>query len=343
MVALINITAERRFVGSLFESLMQDKNKVKKNLQLNMASEKTKKNNLATVTLQQMDTPIGSEDILDEEYIASEEYLAYEPMPDINSQILLASVGPQVTITSLRSRGTKTYMVKEGDTVSSIAAANGVTTNTLLWENDLKDTSVIKPGDKLTILPMTGVKHKIKSGDSLESIAKKYDADSQKIMAFNELRADGKIETGQEIFIPEGSISRPTPTPAPTVGLAYAGRTYSTSSRASSGEIESKAGAGHRFPYGYCTWYVSQRLYVPWSGNAGTWLAGARASGRATGRTPKTGAIIVTTESRWGHVGIVEKVSGNLVTISEMNYAGFGIKSTRTISAKSGVIKGYIY
>jgi len=42
-------------------------------------------------------------------------------------------------------------------------------------------------------------------------------------------------------------------------------------------------------------------------------------------------------------VGIVTKVSGDSVTISEMNYKGFGVVSSRTISAKNRVIKGYIY
>jgi len=83
--------------------------------------------------------------------------------------------------------------------------------------------------------------------------------------------------------------------------------------------LTGKAGAGHRFPYGYCTWYVAQRRYVPWSGNAGTWLYKAKAMGYATGRTPKVGSIMVSSESWWGHVAIVEKVSGSTITISEMN------------------------
>jgi surface antigen len=107
--------------------------------------------------------------------------------------------------------------------------------------------------------------------------------------------------------------------------------------------IDRNPKGGHIFPYGYCTWYVAQHKYVPWGGNAGTWLYHARAYGAKTGKNPKEGSIIVTSESWYEHVGIVTKVKGDNVTIKEMNYQGFAKVSSRTISAKSRVIKGYIY
>lgn len=102
--------------------------------------------------------------------------------------------------------------------------------------------------------------------------------------------------------------------------------------------------SSHRFPYGYCTYYVSQKRIVPWSGNAGTWLNGAKAFGFETGDAPRVGAIMVTSEGGYaGHVAYVEAVNGDEVTISEMNYSGFGRITSRTISASYRVIKGYIY
>lgn len=102
-------------------------------------------------------------------------------------------------------------------------------------------------------------------------------------------------------------------------------------------------GANH-FPYGYCTYYVAQKRTVTWSGNAGTWLTGAKAAGVDTGKTPQPGAIMVTSEGgRIGHVAYVEKIDGNKITVSEMNYKGYGIVSTRTIASNLRVIKGFIY
>lgn len=100
---------------------------------------------------------------------------------------------------------------------------------------------------------------------------------------------------------------------------------------------------GNSFPYGYCTYYVASQRPIPWRGNAGTWLSGARAFGYATGDTPQVGAIIVTSESSAGHVGIVTAVHGSEITITEMNYHGFGVISSRTIPTSYGAIKGYIY
>jgi len=100
----------------------------------------------------------------------------------------------------------------------------------------------------------------------------------------------------------------------------------------------------NHFAYGYCTFYVASRRTIPWFGNAGTWLTGARGAGFATGVMPQVNAIIVTSESRWGHVGIVESLNEDgTITISEMNYSGFAHITTRTISTSYGAIKGYIY
>lgn len=111
-------------------------------------------------------------------------------------------------------------------------------------------------------------------------------------------------------------------------------------------DVSSNDGSSaHRFPYGYCTYYVASHRFVPWSGNAISWLSGARAFGFATGTTPQTGAILVTSEGGWtGHVALVDKVNDDgTITISEMNYAGFGVVSSRTISISYAPIKGYIY
>jgi len=100
----------------------------------------------------------------------------------------------------------------------------------------------------------------------------------------------------------------------------------------------------HYFPYGYCTYYVSQKRTITWSGNAGTWLSGAKSAGVETGNKPKAGAIVVTAEGgKVGHVAYVESVDGDQITLSEMNFKGYGIVSSRTIPASSKFIRGYIY
>jgi len=258
-------------------------------------------------------------------------------------QVMVANNSP-VLKDPKEGEGVIIYEVEEGDTVSSIAIAHGITVNTILWANDIDDIDSIMPGDKIFILPVAGLSYTVKKGDSLKSIAKEYEADEKKIIAFNDLPANGKIEAGQEIIIPGGKKEIPL---SATESSRIARRQYATPSGgapAVSGwkKLDGKAGTGHKFPYGYCTWYVSQKRYIPWGGNAGTWLYHAKVSGYKTSKTPRKGSIIVTSESWWGHVGIVEKIDKGTVTISEMNHRGWGKVSRRTLSSKSRVIKGYI-
>jgi surface antigen len=78
-------------------------------------------------------------------------------------------------------------------------------------------------------------------------------------------------------------------------------------------------------------------------GNAKNWLNSARGDGMSTGSTPAVGAIMVSSESWWGHVAYVESVNGDSFTISEMNYAGWGVVDRRTVSVESGEVRGFIY
>jgi len=90
--------------------------------------------------------------------------------------------------------------------------------------------------------------------------------------------------------------------------------------------------AGNTYSSGYCTWYAkSKRPDLPNSlGNAQTWFSRAQSLGIPTGTEPKVGAI----GQRGNHVVYVEKVNtDNTVSISEMNYHGLGVTSTRTVPA----------
>jgi surface antigen/transposase-like protein len=248
----------------------------------------------------------------------------------IQENALLAQTSPITFISQEPRTEIITYVVQQGDTPSSIAASFGITTNTLLWANKLKETSIIRPGDELIILPVSGVLHRVKNGQTIDWIAKHYKAKSEEIIAFNNLPADGSIQIGQKLVIPDGQMPAPArPKPTRIASRSYAGP---------------GTGKSHHFPYGQCTWYVAQKRFVPWSGHAKSWLANARAAGYKTGTIPRRGAIIVTRDNWWyGHVGYVEAVNGNWVTFSEMNYLGWGVKSVRTLHVNDPKIRGYIY
>jgi len=96
------------------------------------------------------------------------------------------------------------YTVEPSDTVSTIAAGFGVSVNTILWENDLNAYSLIRPGDKLAILPMSGVSYKIGRGDTLAAIASKYGVTADAILEANKLASADELAAGQKLIIPGG-------------------------------------------------------------------------------------------------------------------------------------------
>jgi murein DD-endopeptidase MepM/ murein hydrolase activator NlpD len=97
------------------------------------------------------------------------------------------------------------YIVEAGDSLGGIAYQFGVSVATIMWENKLGLRSVLQPGDKLVIPPITGVIHTIKKGDNLKKIATLYGAKIEDIVTFNRLKEDGTdLIIGEKIMVPGG-------------------------------------------------------------------------------------------------------------------------------------------
>ncbi len=116
-------------------------------------------------------------------------------------------VNPNIIITK-RSKKERTkiveYIVKSGDSISTIAENFEISVNTILWKNNLSAYSVIRPGDKLLILPFSGLEHKVKRGETISVIAKKYGAEEDKIINDNKLSKNSKLQIGQKLLISGG-------------------------------------------------------------------------------------------------------------------------------------------
>lgn len=101
------------------------------------------------------------------------------------------------------------YVVREGDTLSSIARMYGVTENTIRWSNDLNSKSVIRKDQQLIILPISGIKYTVKKGDTLKTIASSFNADQNEILSYNNLSSASDFKVGEEIIIPNGELGAP--------------------------------------------------------------------------------------------------------------------------------------
>jgi surface antigen len=231
------------------------------------------------------------------------------------------------------TRDITTYAVQPGDTLSGIAGKFNITTDTILWANGLGDADMVKPGQTLTILPVTGLLYTVKSGDTADSLASAYQANAAQILSFNNDEMKG-LAPGSQIIIPDGVKAQPVAAAAP-VASSNSGSVLGASSY--SPRLTYYGYSGNGYSYGYCTYYVASRRNVPsnW-GNANAWYYNAQASGFSVGSAPVPGAIAWTGAGYYGHVAYVERVSGGMVTVSEMNYNGnWGRVTSRTVPAST--------
>jgi surface antigen len=262
----------------------------------------------------------------------------------INAQLSVSSdsqtvvAQPQIVAVGLKSRkDIQTYVVQNGDTVSSIAAKFGITSDTVRWSNDLSGDSVAA-GTTLEISPVSGLLYKVKAGDTINAIATKYHANQALLVAINDAEISGLPPAGQYIIIPGGT--------QPTLTL----RTSLSSGGFAWGGNNAIYG-GNGYDYGNCTWWAAARRSqigrpIPSNlGNASTWKVLAQQAGMGVGSTPAAGAIIwFPPHDYYGHVGFVESVNGDgSANISEMNVYGWNVVDHRTIPANQVQSYAYIY
>ena len=157
---------------------------------------------------------------------------ALDKVPSSNSGEQSIAVDTNVFQTQISSQLRSSiidYTVERGDTLSTIAQKFGISENTIRWENNLTDDS-LTVGDSLKILPVSGIAHKVQSGDTVYSIAKKYATDAQKIVdfPFNDFANPETftLVVGQILIVPDGIQPAAQPTYVAPVYVqvpAYAG------------------------------------------------------------------------------------------------------------------------
>lgn len=106
------------------------------------------------------------------------------------------------------------YTVQSGDTISSIAEEFNISSDTLLWSNNLASGSNLKAGQNLVILPISGVLYLVKPGDTLSQIASSHKAKVEDIIEFNNLTSELDLFVGDTLVIPGGVMPKK---PAPSV------------------------------------------------------------------------------------------------------------------------------
>lgn len=134
----------------------------------------------------------------------------------VQDSALVASRNPAGTLPNSSFDQILIYTVQLGDTPGGIAERFGISLNTLLWANNIRNANHIKVGDSLVILPVTGVQYEVKKGDTIEGIAKKFKGDAGEILSFNGIAIGEKLEVGSTLIIPDGEFVPASPASTPS-------------------------------------------------------------------------------------------------------------------------------
>lgn len=130
--------------------------------------------------------------------------------PVASQQFLFVEEGFLMKTSSLGTQGSRLaygegiiHRVKDGDSMQGVAKRYSISPQTIRWANDLTENVSLKPGQELIILPVDGVLHTVRKGQTIARIADLYDVAQEDIARQNHVRS-GFITVGQQLIIPGG-------------------------------------------------------------------------------------------------------------------------------------------
>lgn len=215
----------------------------------------------------------------------------------------------------------RVYTVREGDSLSQVADMFNVTTNTIMWANDLNRATEIRPGDDLVILPVAGVRHTVTTGDTVSTIAKKYDGNEDEIIEFNQILSPDELVDGDIVIVPGGAVKVPVRSGAGAQPVKVSGATAVAS-----------VGFSHPAPGSIKTQGIHGYNAVDLAGGSGSAIRAAAAGevvvAKASGWNGGYGNYIVIrhpngTQTLYAHLSSVSVGVGNFVSQGEV-IAGMG-------------------
>lgn len=168
-----------------------------------------------------------------------------------------------------------TYVVKKGDTISGIAARYGLRTDDVLARNGLTRSSVIHPGQVLTLRGVAAPAAKkkapattaparatyrtyvVKKGDTVSAIAKRAGLSVPKVLAANGLTWSSIIYPGQKLRIPVAAKAT-----APAAKKAPAAKAPAAKAPASKKAPAAKPAKTHTVRGGDTVWAIASKYGV---------------------------------------------------------------------------------
>ncbi|WP_253181571.1 LysM peptidoglycan-binding domain-containing protein [Curtobacterium sp. UCD-KPL2560] len=159
------------------------------------------------------------------------------------SQPAAPAAAPARPASTVTASATGSYHVKQGDTVSAIAARVGVSTSALLSANNLSQRSTIYPGQTLTVpgasapapvsatpapaataapaaasAPARAGSVQIRTGDTIAAIATANGVSVKALLSANGLTYTSTIYAGKTLVLPASTVTASAPTTVAVAG-----------------------------------------------------------------------------------------------------------------------------
>ncbi len=230
-----------------------------------------------------------------------------------------------VTTGDIQQQAAIIYQVAPGDSIVSIASRYNLSPGSVLDANKLSatDANKITPGQQL-LIPANDTNTSLAWLNAINAAEAQQRAEAAKA-------AQQQLALQQQKSRVKAVKNSTLPLPPSSGDVIVIGR---------------EVGPYNGGVTGYCTWLVNKlRPDLPnGMGNAINYLSSARANGMATGSVPRGNAVMVSAESRVGHVAIVQQVyADGSFKIIEMNYKGWAIIDTRVVHPGSVPVLGFVY
>jgi LysM repeat protein len=150
-------------------------------------------------------------------------------MGHVRPWIVAAALALLVLGLAASARGA-TVTVRPGDTLSAIAARNGVSVGALASANGIADPNVIRAGRRLTLPSGSsagavgssagGGSYTVRAGDTLSGIAARHGIGVGALAALNGIRDPDRLAVGRVLSVPAGGPSPSWSAPTPAADVA---------------------------------------------------------------------------------------------------------------------------
>lgn len=132
---------------------------------------------------------------------------AENAVSDLPAEIGMTGVSDERALSTPKPLGYQPYTIAKGDMIGEIANRFGLTQDTLLSVNGIKNARLIQIGRTINIPNQDGILHVFKKSDTLSALAEKYEIEEEGIRIANGI-IEGEPKAGEPVFLPSARLAR---------------------------------------------------------------------------------------------------------------------------------------